>query len=382
MNRLNYLLLVFALVSCSTGSDSKKEREENINFSYNLDTVWVDSGEEFIYLNWSLISSGLSQDGRLLYNFDQAKTAIQFIDLENLVMEKTLPLEVEGPNGIGARLMYGIYAANEGNIVLSDNYYVSVVDEEGNKSFGFRFNNYDYDGEKFPNGMNITWGEAVAKDGKTIFWLYGSEKMDRSPSGVAIFNLETKTVSIKPIEIFQELDPYRVYFSINGQPSGIGYADIHLQVKNDSLLFSNSVTNKVYFYHLSTDSITTKTYESKFTAQVAAGNYPDRTDSEQEYVDVIKAMEKEVNYGPLFFDDQNDIYWRFAKEMDRMKGDTIVFKTVLTAFDSDFNQLHEELLPSDFTLPSTYFARKGMIYTFLNIDDELAFVRLKPVISR
>jgi hypothetical protein len=68
--------------------------------------------------------------------------------------------------------------------------------------------------------------------------------------------------------------------------------------------------------------------------------------------------------------------------MDRMKGDTIVFKTVLTAFDSDFNQLHEELLPSDFTLPSTYFARKGMIYTFLNIDDELAFVRLKPVISR
>jgi hypothetical protein len=61
-----------------------------------------------------------------------------------------------------------------------------------------------------------------------------------------------------------------------------------------------------------------------------------------------------------------------------MQGDTILFKTVLTAFDPDFNQLHEELLPSDFTLPRKYFAREGMIYTFLNIDDELAFVRIKP----
>jgi hypothetical protein len=68
--------------------------------------------------------------------------------------------------------------------------------------------------------------------------------------------------------------------------------------------------------------------------------------------------------------------------MDRMKGDTIVFKTVLTAFDPDFNQLHEELLPSDFILPRKYFARKGMIYLFLNIDDELAFVRLKPNFNR
>jgi len=42
--------------------------------------------------------------------------------------------------------------------------------------------------------------------------------------------------------------------------------------------------------------------------------------------------------------------------------------------------VNEELLPSDFTLPRKYFAREGMIYTFLNIDDELAFVRIKPTV--
>jgi hypothetical protein len=383
MNRKGLIspFILAALAGCSSTDSAETTQSAAIDFSYTLDTVRVDSGEEFIYLNWSLISSGLSEDGKHLYNFDQVKTALQFIDLENLVLEKTLPLEVEGPNGIGARLIYEIYGATGGKIVLSDNYNVAVVDENGNKSLGFRFATNDFEGEKLPNGMRITLGEAVAKDGKTIFWLYGSEKMDRSPSGVVIFNNETKTVSIKPIEVFQELDAYRVYSSINGQPSGMNYADIHLQVKNDSLIFSNSVTNKVYFYHLSADSVTAKTFSSRFTTQVAPGKYPNRTDSELEYLDVTKAIDKEVNYGPLFFDDQNEVYWRFAKEMDRMQGDTILFKTILTAFDPDFNQLHEELLPSDFTLPRKYFAREGMIYTFLNIDDELAFVRIKPKLN-
>ncbi len=64
-----------------------------------------------------------------------------------------------------------------------------------------------------------------------------------------------------------------------------------------------------------------------------------------------------------------------------MKGDKIVYKTVLTAFDPEFSQLHEELLPSNFNFPSKNFTRQGMIYSFLNIDDELAFVRIKPSLA-
>src|SRR5690606_15334176 len=122
-------------------------------------------------------------------------------------------------------------------------------------------------------------------------------------------------------------------------------------------------------------------YSSKYTSQEAQGNYANRSDSAKEFAEITKEKSKEVNDGKLFFDDENDVYWRFSKEMDRMKGDTVMYKTVLTAFDYMSNQLHEVLLPKDFTLPSKYFVREGMIYTFLNIADEAAVVRLKRTIS-
>jgi hypothetical protein len=377
MNRLTYLVIVFALASCSPKADSKNETD-TINFSYILDTIQVVSGEDFVFLNWDLKASGLSQDGKYLYNFDQVNTAIQFINLEMLVLEKTLPLEVEGPNGIGTGRVYNIYSTASETLVLTDNYTVAVIDKDGNKSLGFQYGNSDFQGEKLPEALRITNAEFISEDGRTLITSYGDQEMNKSPQGMAFFDLNNRKFSYKSIPTFTELDPYLFKYYFEGQLAGINYAKIHLISKKDSIIYSNSVTNKVYFYNFSTDSITSKVFESKFTTQQAPGNFSNRADSPEEYTDSDNARQKEVNYGPLFFDDQNEVYWRFAKEMDRMKDDTILFKTVLTAFDADFNQLHEELLPSDFTLPSKYFARKGMIYTFLNIDDELAFVRIKP----
>jgi hypothetical protein len=165
------------------------------------------------------------------------------------------------------------------------------------------------------------------------------------------------------------------------QPMSMALANIFLELKNDTLLYSNSAQNKVFFYHLKTDSLSSKTFSSKYTTNEAPGNYQKRTDSEEEFREIMQAKDQEAFYGQLFFDAKNKVHWRFSKEMDQMKGDTILYKTVLTAFDPQFNQLHEELLPSDFDLPDTYFARAGMIYTFLNQNDELAFVRIKPTIS-
>tara|TARA_R110002020_G_C16277851_1_gene771593 strand:- start:90 stop:740 length:651 start_codon:yes stop_codon:yes gene_type:complete len=209
--------------------------------------------------------------------------------------------------------------------------------------------------------------------------LYGGEQMGEPAEGLALFDLENKTVRYKPLEVSKDLDKYQSVLYYNGeQPMSMILASIHLNLKNDSLVYSNTAQNKIFFYDLKTDSLTSKSFSSKYTSEEAAGNYKKRTDSEEEFREIMNEQQKEVSYGKLFFDKHNDVYWRFAKEMDRMKGDTIVYKTILTAFDPQFNQLHEELLPSDFDLPYKYFAREGMIYTYLNIDDELAFVRLKP----
>jgi hypothetical protein len=321
----------------------------------------VDAGGNFIYLNSLLLGSGLSQNGQYLYNFDAVNLSLQLIDLEKLKLEKILPLEVEGPNGIGTQRIYNIYETMDGDLMLSDNYNVTLIDKAGNKSLEFQYGNHDFAGEKLSDEMQTTYDEILSKDGNTLISLYGDQQMDQSPQGIAIFDLKDKLFRYQPIPIFAELDAYRLKYYIDGRAAGIEYADIYLLLKNDSLIYSNSVSNQVNFYALSTDSLISKNFESKLTDQLASANYPNRADSQKEYEEIDKRKNKEVHFGSLIFDNKNDVYWRFTKEMDRMKGDTIIYKTVLTAFDIGFNQLHEELLPSNFLIPSKYFAREGMI---------------------
>jgi hypothetical protein len=384
MKKLLSFTVLAGFFACSE-KDAASDSDTSIDFSYSLDTVMIDAGEDFIHLNWGLTSSDLSTDEKYFYNFKTGaeKLGLEVIDLENLSLERVIPISLDGPNAIRSPYITKVYSLPDDTYYLSDNYAVYHFDQKGNKLSTLTYAKQEFEGEKLPDDKRIWLDENLSPDGETLVALFGGQKMDEPSEGFAIFDLENKQVSYKATELVKERSNYQTTLYYEGvQPMGASSAASHLAMQGDTLIYSISAHNRLHFYNLKTDSISSKSFTSKYTSAVAKSNYPSRTDSEEEFQEITKEKSKEVNYGRLFFDDQNDIYWRFAKEMDRMKGDTILFKTVLTAFDTDFNQLHEELLPSDFTLPSTYFARKGMIYTFLNSDDELAFVRLKPVISR
>lgn len=383
MKKLLYLLSLVLLAACGEKDSSENMLGEAINFTYELDTVRVDSGEDFIHLNWRLTSSDISTDKKYFYNFKTGATptGVEVIDLENLRLERVIPISLDGPNGIRSSYVTKVYLLLDNTFYLSDNYEVYHFDQQGNKLSTLTYAKQEFEGERLPEEKRIRLNENLSPDGKTLVTLYGGQKMDESVDGLAIFDLENKRVSYKPTELFKEIDKYQTTLYYEGnQPMSGSMAQVFLQQKGDTLLYSNSAQNKLFFFNLKTDSLTSKTFSSQYTSQEAKSNYAKRSDSEEEFREITKEKSKEVNYGPLFFDDQNSVYWRFSEEMDRMKGDTIVFKTVLTAFDPAFNQLHEELLPTDFTLPYKYFTREGRIYLFLNIDDELAFVRIKPKI--
>ncbi|WP_057936868.1 DUF4221 family protein [Algoriphagus resistens] len=67
---LLFLLLLAVSVSCASKESAENTAATNsIEFSYEVDTVMVDAGDEFIYVNRKLSSSGLSPDGKYLYSF-------------------------------------------------------------------------------------------------------------------------------------------------------------------------------------------------------------------------------------------------------------------------------------------------------------------------
>ncbi len=378
MKHLFSVLLIGGLASCSAEKDPTPR--QSLDFSVELDTVKIDAGDELIYVGWNLTSSGESLDGKYLYNFRTGSNspALELINLESAKLERVIQMTLDGPNGLRSPFVMRVYVQEDGTFFLSDNYELYHFNQNGTKLFTLNYAKHEFEGEKLPDELRITLNETLSKDGKTLLSLYGDQPLEKSPFGLAVFDLEKGIFSYQPLDVFEELDPYRVNIYRDGSPAGSKFASIRLFLKGDSLVFSNSVKNEVGFYGLKTDSLSKKSYSSKYTSQQAKPNYPNRIETEQQYDELLKQTDREVNYGRLFFDGQNDVYWRFTKEMDRVIGDSVVHKTVLTAFDPYFNQLAEKLLPADFVLPSKYFVRKGMIYTYLNIEDEVAFVRIIP----
>jgi hypothetical protein len=174
------------------------------------------------------------------------------------------------------------------------------------------------------------------------------------------------------LEILKSWRKHLTTLTLNGTSIGGTFSMKNILLQGDSAIFSVAAENKVYFLNLSTDSLSNKTYQSKFTSSTSTKTFPENVETEQEFQAVGDAREKEIRYYEFNYDSKNDVYWRFSTESTGSP------KAVLTAFSRDFDQLGETLLDEKFVYPSMMFVRDGMIYTYLNQDDEVYFVRVKP----
>jgi hypothetical protein len=336
--------------------------------------VRVDAGDELLYVNWSLSSSGESPDGKYLYNFKRTKpVALEVVNLENLSLEKVIPMELEGPNGLGTEYIAKVHVTPSGYFIFKDGYQVSTFNDQLIKTSTFRLDKEDFILKSLPEGRRIWLDQAMSGDGEKLAAFYGGQKMTDPKEGLIVVDFEAQRAQIYPMESLSSWLKYQTTFLYDGQhPVNAIFPPNNILVKGDSVVFSIGAENKVYFLDMRTDSISAKTYESQFTRRVSEAAFPEIVDSEAEFQKILEAKQDEVRYGNFHFDNKNKVFWRFTVESP---------KAVLTAFSREFEQLGEVLLDENFKLPSKVFVRDGMIYTYLNQDDEVYFVRLKPQIK-
>lgn len=86
------------MVGC--GNHESGNYQEQRKLSILVDTVRIDPGDELLFLKQGLGVSGLSEDRHYLYNFDLEQHQLEKIDLDCLVLERKIPFEKEGPNGL------------------------------------------------------------------------------------------------------------------------------------------------------------------------------------------------------------------------------------------------------------------------------------------
>ncbi|MFC3416450.1 DUF4221 family protein [Algoriphagus hitonicola] len=377
-----FLLLSAALLFSCAGESEKSSDSGNLEISYELDTVMVDAGDHFFFVQFGLSMSDVDKSRKLLYNFNNQEMVMEIIDLENLKLKEVRQYEKEGPNGIGGGFIMRVQVLPDESVVFYDFNGIHHVAQSGEKIATYQLGEIEWEGANLPEGEEIDVSSLDTKDGKTFYGFFGTQGFDSKNSGIAQFNVIEKSLKLLPSGFLQFTSAYDISFSMDGRGAAKFPEQNRIRVVNDKILIMTSAKNELWQWDLAQDSLVSHTYTSQLTSNSKKGNFPIQVNSNEEWSAAIKEKNKEVNFGMLVQAPDQDKFWRYHKEMDRMTaGDTIIYKNVLSAFDQELNQLGEAALPEKFKNADPVFYLDGRLWHFLNIDDEVAFVRVKPNIS-
>ncbi|MCE7055928.1 DUF4221 domain-containing protein [Algoriphagus sp. AGSA1] len=386
MNKIERLILIIAAgIVASCGSDrtnyeSNLDHSPKINLTVEIDTVQVDPGEEhFIFLSRGLSTSSLSPDKKTLYNFNARVPELEVIDLDDLTLKEVIKLENEGPTGIAAANAYMpmMDISDNGELFLNTWNYLIKLNADRDQMSRFWFTPDSLAGDPISELEKIYPEGFISDDGDFFYSSYGIQDNKTPKSGLAIVNLATMELKKVPLDIFEKIEKFAIVFSPDGN-SKISYTEsVFIDPFEDEILVSSTAFNELYIVNLLDYSVLQKTYLSTITDDAKQGNFEKKANDENELFDLAKEKYKEVNFLKFHYDDQSRKFWRFSTQLDRMIGDSVAYTTVLTIFDKELNQLHEEKVDYSERGSLTFF-KDGTLYSYINLEDELGFVRIKP----
>ena len=377
MNKYLFFSILLVL-GCSSKENSNIPAPNSVQFSYEIDTVQIDAGEDFLFLKHSLLSSEVSKDKRTFFNVDELGSQLEIIDLDKLVLKEKVPFEREGPDGVGPEHISNFKTMENGNFAFFNIRQMTVLNPEMQKVSKNYFYPEAFDGDTLPGKAEIVpFVRSLNVDGSQMAGFY-DYFWENEILGIALIDLKTNHLKLIPTDKLDYLKDlvYTIEYE-NGSKSNSGEAR-SVNFFDNRLIIGTSAKNEVHIYDINSDSLSTKTYQSDFTSDYKKGNYMSESNSDL----ALELKDLEVYFGPLVYDELNKIFWRYSRESKSSNPENPDFIYVLTAFDQDFNQIHEEELNVDWThKPTIKFIKDGMLYTYINLEDELAFVRLKSNIT-
>jgi hypothetical protein len=386
MKKLFILALLAGLASCG-GKSSQSELAASMEISYEIDTVRVDSKGEFLFLNMGLLMSDYDPNSDLLYNLNPLTSRMEVIDMDKLALRKLIQYDQDGPNAVKEMFTSGIKITESGEKWFTD--YLSIIhlNAEGEKIGQFKLNEEDFPGDTLTNELKINGMGKITRSGKYFVSHYGDYvRGGKGLQGLAVIDLDSRSKRLIPLDVFQALNKYELS-SPDGERAGARAGEQNYILLTDTeVIHSNSAQNQLLSINLSSREKREVTLQSDLVQDEKPGLYPKEANSIEQFNEFNKLKKRELTFGPWIHDSERGYFWRISREQ---KGDSVenpAFSFVITVLDKDLNQIAEtqlaegDGLPFD-GLPSHSFFRRGDLYMFLNIEDELAFVRIKPTLS-
>ena len=379
MKNLTLLLSSALLIAC--GGRETQTHTDFSNITFSMDTVVVDPGEEIINLRGGLWNSTMNSDNSKLYLWDNQAFTLDIINLDELVLEKKVPFEKEGPNGTGPFVRWISRLDNE-RILMANFSEMGLFDLQSNKLRTYNLSKESFEGAELSEGINFYQKSLATNDGNIIWGLLENEmREEESFSKVDFQQKQIKKIELPGKELLQDYPLKLRTENMNGvMPSAK-----NVSRAGNKLILSNSAYTNLFIVDILSDSAYHVDYTPNLTAKGKKGGYPLELDSEQRFREVAEQLHSEINFISPIWDAQKKLFYRFSFETSptgifdgplfKMPEGRPISKVFLSILDEEFKLIGESL--TELTFAPTYsFVKDGMIWIYVNIDDELGFVRM------
>lgn len=368
------------LFSCGTNT----EKQANFTqMTFSLDTVMVDSGDEIINLRGGLWSSTINSDQSKLYLWDFQAFTLDIISLDELILERKVPFEKEGPNGVGSNVNW-MSLPDDNQILLANFEGMGLFELNGNKLSDLKLEKDKFEGDSLLDG-EIFQSKSFALAGGSVVYGLLVNPWKSAKKIMSKVDFESKTIKKMKLPGEAELPEYTVELNSDQMMTSIT-SEKTVQKFGNKLVISSTGYTDLYVLDLENDSVYHVDYSPQLSPKAKKGGYPSEVKSVEHLREVIQSIHAEINFQPLIWDEINKRFYRFSFETSPMENtDWPLFlsaegkplsKLYLSILDEDFNLLGESDLSHLGSVPTYAFVKDGKIWYYVNVDDELGFVRM------
>lgn len=385
MKQISFLLLLIMLASCEEKPVEVQLPVANVSpgFNYVLDTVFIDAGEEQIYLEMDLSMSDYSAREGILYNLTPESARVEVINMETLKLDSIINYKINGPNSVKQYFPFGLKKTLFDNTFFKEYKVIHKLNAEGKKIDSYELINRELTGDRLPFDTEIDGLGEIATDGSYLASFYGNFKIGGNVLGIAKVSLVDRSLKLIPIDFWDQLKEYTITVDYDIGKRNSSPELKFLLLNGPDIILSTSASNELWYYDAESGTVTNKKYHSQLTADKKSGNYRQDITDQRLFMYWVKRKNDEVTFGPLLKDQNAQRFYRYSRELDKTDPQRPKYIYVLTVFDETLEQIHEQKLQNSIPIIGKYFEEKtfvhnGSIYSYLKKENQLAFIRLKP----
>ena len=377
---MKYLILpIFTLLLFSCGESRENHSGGDYSeISISMDTVIVDSGDEILMAATSSNGQFVNLDKTLLYFWDVQSSNLEVIELSALKLIEKKPFERDGPNSVG-QYPYKTFIVKEDQIGFMEWGQLNIADIHGNVLQRIKLTD-DWLRDKIDEKESLSV-IGFSESGEIMYCGIQDFFSDLN-SDIVHIDLANQTSKLIALPEYQKRENFRVTFK---NESG-GFMEIYASEPNLELthhkgkvIFWSDAFNAIYEYDPKNDSLTYHRITNTLFANEKSGTYTNDVSSSEERTEMETKLNEEVKFTELFWDEKNEVFYRFCSyKLPRIADEKVKSKVFISIINEKFEVIGEkeitEIINSE---PTAKFVKDGQIYSYLNIDDELGFVRMK-----